>query len=587
VKLGILALDYDGTLTQDGRLDPSLRAVLREARERGIVVVIVTGRVLEDLRAAAGDLRWADAVVAENGAVVALPEGYERRLAPPPPPSLLEALAAAGIPVSGGQCVLDAAADVAPRLLAEIRRLELPLALAFNRGRVMALPIGVCKSSGLREVLRGFRLSPHNALGIGDAENDHDLLAACEVGAAVEWGSPALRAVADDIVPGRGPADVAKYLRRALGRMRLPEGRRAGRSVLLGRRGDGAPVTISVREPNLLVAGDPRSGKSWAAGLVCEQLAVLGYSLCILDPEGDYAPLENLPGFVVLGGGRRPPAPADVTRQLRHPDMSVVLDLSRQSHDQKTEYLRTLLPCIAHFRRRTGLPHRIVIDEAHYFLHRPDAREIVDLELGGYALVTYRVSELHPQVLRDVGAVVMTHTSDPREVRALARIVGQRVDGASWPALLGDLAIDEAVVIHVGKGEATAERFRLAPRFTSHVRHRAKYRDVPLPHDRAFVFTRASRSTGLRAHTLAEFVAGVLSEPDDVLDGHARRGDFSRWIADVFGDHPLAAELAAVEDHHAGGGAGDLRSALVASIEERYQLATRRRAEPGRPGPPG
>ena len=38
--------------------------------------------------------------------------------------------------------------------------------------------------------------------GIGDAENDHDLLDACEAGAAVAWGSRALCEVADDVIRG-------------------------------------------------------------------------------------------------------------------------------------------------------------------------------------------------------------------------------------------------------------------------------------------------------------------------------------------------------------------------------------------------
>lgn len=74
----------------------------------------------------------------------------------------------------------------------------------------------------------------------------------------------------------------------------------------------------------------------------------------------------------------------------------------------------------ARFRRSCGLPHRIVIDEAHYFLDRPDARDFIDFELGGYTLVTYRVSDLHPDVIGTIDAVVMTHTSDPRELAVLA-----------------------------------------------------------------------------------------------------------------------------------------------------------------------
>ena len=39
-----------------------------------------------------------------------------------------------------------------------IRRLELPLTLQFNRARLMVLPLGASKASGLREALRALRL---------------------------------------------------------------------------------------------------------------------------------------------------------------------------------------------------------------------------------------------------------------------------------------------------------------------------------------------------------------------------------------------------------------------------------------------
>jgi hydroxymethylpyrimidine pyrophosphatase-like HAD family hydrolase len=575
MKLSVLVLDFDGTIAQDGRVSAETREALAAVRERGIAVVLATGRILEDLRDVAGDLSFADAIVAENGAVVALHAAPPRLLCREPPRAFVDALARDRVSFRSGRCVVEADAADAPRILSVVRALELPLVLTFNRGRVMALPPGVCKSAGLREVLRAFRLSPRNALAIGDAQNDHDLLDACEYGAAVEWGSRALKGAADAIVPGASPRDVAPYLMHAIASMRLPEARAPRRTVALGRSRGGREVALGVRGRNLLVAGDPRSGKSWAAGLVSEQLVLLGYSLCIVDPEGEYASLDALPGVVVLGGAASLPGPSDVTRLLHHPDLSVVVDLSRLSHGAKTRYLRDLLPQLVRFRGRTGLPHRILVDEAHYFLDRPDTSEFFDFDLGGYSLVTYRVSELHPHVLRTMDAVVMTHTSDPREVAALASLAGREQDSA-WTGLLGDLAIDEAALVRAtGTEGAHVERFRLASRLTAHVRHRAKYRDVPLPSERAFVFTRAGRPSGAPARTLAAFVEGISRTPSDAVGAHARRGDFSRWIADVFGDRPLADEVQDLEERHRRGEVVDLVTALVESVSLRYEVGAR------------
>lgn len=73
VRFSVVAVDYDGTVASDGVLHPDVRVALGEVRERGITAVLVTGRILGDLQRVAGDLRFVDAVVAENGAVLHVP----------------------------------------------------------------------------------------------------------------------------------------------------------------------------------------------------------------------------------------------------------------------------------------------------------------------------------------------------------------------------------------------------------------------------------------------------------------------------------------------------------------------------------
>ena len=64
------------------------------------------------------------------------------------------------------------------------------------------------------------------------------------------------------------------------------------------------------------------------AGLLCEQLILDGYCVCVIDPEGDYSSLEALPGVTVLGARRRSPDARELMRALSYPDRSVVIDLS-------------------------------------------------------------------------------------------------------------------------------------------------------------------------------------------------------------------------------------------------------------------
>src|SRR6185295_2789526 len=110
---------------------------------------------------------------------------------------------------------------------------------------------------------------------------------------------------------------------------------------------------------------------------MCEQFILQGYSLAILDPEGDYRALARLPNVTVFGGDDPPPAPRQVLQALRHPAATIVIDLSRLGAREKQHYLRTVLPLLAAERRRSGLPHKIVVDEAHQFLSRPEAAALV------------------------------------------------------------------------------------------------------------------------------------------------------------------------------------------------------------------
>ncbi|HEV3410284.1 MAG TPA: hypothetical protein VG095_08310, partial [Chthoniobacterales bacterium] len=104
----------------------------------------------------------------------------------------------------------------------------------------------------------------------------------------------------------------------------------------------------------------------------------------------------------------------------------------------------------------------------------------------------------------------------------------------------------------------------------SHVRHRTKYIDVPMPLDRAFVFTCKGQPCGWPARTLREFVRTQERIPTGALQAHARRGDFSRWIREVFGDAPLAADVQRLEEQVRDDEMEDPRPALATLIRERY-----------------
>ena len=73
MKLAAIAIDYDGTMASNGVIDPDVRQAIAEVRRSGILVMLATGRRLDDLRRVLTDLASFDLIVAENGAVLQFP----------------------------------------------------------------------------------------------------------------------------------------------------------------------------------------------------------------------------------------------------------------------------------------------------------------------------------------------------------------------------------------------------------------------------------------------------------------------------------------------------------------------------------
>jgi len=209
-----LACDYDGTIAERGVVTPSTRAALERLRASGRRVLLVTGRILEDLARVCPDWSIFDAIVAENGAVYLRPPGREPRLlGPPPPASLIERLRAEGVtPVVPGQVILATSQPFEAQVMDAIRVLDLELQVIFNKHALMVLPSGIDKASGLRVALADLGLAARDVVGIGDAENDQVFLARCGLAVAVADALPGLRAEADVVTRGGAGAGAVEII---------------------------------------------------------------------------------------------------------------------------------------------------------------------------------------------------------------------------------------------------------------------------------------------------------------------------------------------------------------------------------------
>ncbi|HLY80394.1 MAG TPA: HAD family hydrolase [Caulobacteraceae bacterium] len=211
------ATDYDGTLASRGQVAPATLDALHRLKASGCKLLMVTGRELPDLRSVFAELDLFDAVVAENGALLYQPGLGESLLGPAPPAALVDELRRQAIqPLAVGRSIVATSRANEAAVTSALVALGLPWRPIFNNDSVMVLPDGVDKASGLVAGLRALGLTPADALGVGDAENDHPFLAACGVSAAVANALPALKAEVDIVTEGEEGAGVVWLIDRLL-----------------------------------------------------------------------------------------------------------------------------------------------------------------------------------------------------------------------------------------------------------------------------------------------------------------------------------------------------------------------------------
>lgn len=564
-----IAIDFDGTLTLSDRPEAETLGALDEARAAGRRVIIVTGRILAELHAAFPDVdEHTDAIIAENGAVLAH-GGRQRRLAVPVPEDLAAALEARGVAVRRGQVLLACDGSDDAVVLSEVRRLGLECQLVRNRGALMVLPAGVSKGTGLVAGLSDLGISPHSVAAIGDAENDHSLLLAAELGVAVGNAVPALKADADVVLDEHDGRGVTSFLRGpVIGGTERRHPRRW--RVTLGTSADGVPISIPASQVNVLVTGVPQHGKSYLAGLIAEQLIRLGYCVVVMDPEGDHAGLGGLGGVLVTSG--QPPSAQALASMVRHRAGGIVVDLSALRAEEKVSYLESAHRELEALRVRTGLPHWLIVDEAQVPLAR-DTATLFEPAVTGYCLITHRPQDLRPEALLAIDILITLPGDEPGGHAADLIAAAGAMSHAAAVALLSKAGPGQAVLVSRDR-PASGLVFSVGARETAHMRHWHKYSGGQLSADRRFYFRRdLDTPTGTSVGSIGELGRALRSCGDDMIVAHhSRHADFSRWVAEVLGDPPLAAAIADVEYAVRSGTASTAegRSMLIALINDRY-----------------
>ncbi len=564
----VLCCDYDGTLATHGRLLPDTVAALERLIASGRRLVMVTGRELDELQTVCDRLDLFEYVVAENGALLYHPATRaEKTLAPRPPDEFAERLRAQGVErVSQGRVIVATWEPWKNIVLDTIRDLGLELQVIFNKGAVMVLPAGVNKATGLASALEALGLSAHNAVAVGDAENDHALLRSCEFAATVANALPKLKDSADLVTTADHGAGVAELIDAIIkDDLASFEAKLTRHHILLGAAADGTEIKLPPHGQNVLLVGTSGSGKSTLTTGFLERIAEQKYTFCVIDPEGDYG---NFADAVALGTPTRAPSVDEIVQVLAKPHASCIANIVGLPIADRPGFFASLAPRLQELRARSGRPHWIVVDEAHHLLPaewQPGPLALPE-KLSGVWQVTVHPDLIAPKALGDVTTLITVGKQPGDAFKEYGEICGVPVPELS----IEQLDPGEALMWPV-RSEDPPQRLKIAPGHTERRRHTRKYAEGELPPERSFYFRGPENKLKLRAHNLILFLQMADGVDEDTWMHHLREGDYSEWLRHAIKDDEIADRVREVEQDE-GLSADESRQQVRSALEEKYTL---------------
>jgi hydroxymethylpyrimidine pyrophosphatase-like HAD family hydrolase len=418
VRYVVLAAGFDGTLARDGRCDPRSIEALHALTASGRKLILTTSRQLRDVLDVFPEARLFDYLVAENGAVVHCPAARESAiLARAPSETLIHELRRRGVePLRVGSVIVTTSSQYRPLLEDAIARLQLDCYVIDNGDAVTVLPVGISKATGVAHVLDELRLSQHNLVAIGDAENDLALLEFAEHGAAVANASQAVKESADRVTREAFAAGVAEIAADMLQSdlERAP----TRRDILLGKRASQQRVTLSPGQCCVLVAGPPGSGKAAVYRGLLNQYVAQRYQSCIIGAYSVNPPIED-DAVAVCGTAFTAPSCGEVLAMLDSPCCSVVVNLIAIAASERARFTTVLIDRIAALHSRTGRPHLLAFDNLDGIFNVGAAAALTSLDGATRLIVTQDPERLPPAIAGSIDVVVALGETAARTVAAL------------------------------------------------------------------------------------------------------------------------------------------------------------------------
>jgi hydroxymethylpyrimidine pyrophosphatase-like HAD family hydrolase len=558
-----LAADYDGTLATHGKVEQEVIDALHRLKASTRQLILVTGRVLDELKVVFPEYEIFDRIVAENGALLYNPATKEERLlGERPPESFISELHYQVKPLSVGKVIVATWEPHHITVLEAIKKEGLELQVIFNKGAVMILPSGINKAKGLKETLKELNMSLHNVVAVGDAENDNAMLQAAECAVAVSNALPAVQHIADWITDQPHGKGVIQLINRLLENDLQDLDCKLTRHYLnLGQRITEENFNFCPYGPNILLSGTTKSGKSTMATFILEKLLEKNYQFCLIDPEGDYI---ELPGSVRIGDNQHEPGVEEVLSLLNNPLQSVIVCILAIPLDDRPRFFNNLLSALSQMRKETGRPHWILADEAHHMLPAGAAPSYyaIPAEFKNFVFISIFTEGMNEAVLNKITLLISMGDDAAKAIRDFSRFRNiplekneltplQKGQAWVWDVEAGNIPvlIKTGIPVHLQQ------------------RHKKKYATGDMDYN-SFYFRGPENKLNLKAYNLMVFTQMASGIDEETWRYHLIRKDYSNWLRHSVHDEELARLVDEIEndEHHI----PDSRQAIVDLINDRY-----------------
>lgn len=556
-----LATDYDGTIAHEGKVSKKTITALKQMKDSGRKLILVTGRELPDLKQVFPELGLFDKVVAENGALLYTPASEEENLiSPEPPPEFVKALKKRDVkPLSVGRSIVATWEPHQTAVLEAINELGLELKIIFNKGAVMVLPSSVNKATGLSAALEELGLSAHNVVGVGDAENDHAFMQACGLSVAVANALPAVKDTADLVTKGERGEGVEELVKKLIKR---------DHDLGISRR-DGVRIGVDDDEDvelwptdTILIAGSSGIGKSTLATALTERFVESDYQFCIIDPEGDY---EGLDGAVAVGDGKTIPTAKQALALFDDVSANIILNMLAVKVEDRPDFAAEVLPQLTRYRIKTARPHWLIVDEAHHLFPKDNhgVEPVVSGEQPGVVFITVHPDMMSAEALKRVTAVIALGPKGDEVIKSFCKSAGVKPPGKLSPSK------NKRVLFWRPGAEKNARLVKVIEPKQSRKRHSRKYAEGTLDEKGSFYFRGPDNAMNLRVQNLMIFQQIAEGIDDKTWEHHLRKGDYSDWFGRQLRDKDLAAETKEAEKNK-GLSPKESRKLVLDAVRKRY-----------------